>query len=115
MALPYEKGNVEGGIFCLQWLSIIFRVNFQVCSALPDGIVHYWSIDSNYDRTIDIISLKTDTKHIHYQPLLGHITGSGSTIHATQTASKLHMRGMFFNENETPPSCDKAIRGLKKM
>jgi hypothetical protein len=30
MALPYEKGNVEDGRFCLQWLSIIFRVNIQV-------------------------------------------------------------------------------------
>jgi hypothetical protein len=27
MAMPYEKGNIEGGPFCLQWISIIFRVN----------------------------------------------------------------------------------------
>jgi hypothetical protein len=27
MALPYEKGNMEGCRFCLQWLSMIFRVN----------------------------------------------------------------------------------------
>jgi hypothetical protein len=40
MALPYEKGNVEGCRFCLQGLSIIFRVNIQVWSALPDGIVN---------------------------------------------------------------------------
>jgi hypothetical protein len=32
MALPYEKGNVEGCRFCLQSLSIIFRVNIQVWS-----------------------------------------------------------------------------------
>jgi hypothetical protein len=30
MALPYEKGNVEGCRLCLQWMSIIFRVNIQV-------------------------------------------------------------------------------------
>jgi hypothetical protein len=40
MALPYEKGNLEGGIFFFQWLSIIFRVNIQVWLALPDGTVH---------------------------------------------------------------------------
>jgi hypothetical protein len=27
MAMPYEKGNVEGETFYLQWISIIFRVN----------------------------------------------------------------------------------------
>jgi len=27
MAMPYEKGQVEGGPFCLQWISIIFKVN----------------------------------------------------------------------------------------
>jgi hypothetical protein len=64
MALPYEKGNVEGCRFYLKWLSIIFRVNIQVWSALPDGTVHSWSIDLNYDQTIDILSLKTDTTHI---------------------------------------------------
>jgi hypothetical protein len=114
MALPCEKGNVEGSIFCLQWLSSIFRVNIQVWSALPDGTVHSWFIDSNYDRTIDIISLKTDTTHIHYQPLMGHTTSSGSTVHATQTTLNLHTCSMLFNENETPPSCDESIRGLNK-
>ena len=114
MALPYEKGNVEGFIFCLQWLSIIFRVNTQVWSALPDGTVHSWSIDSNYDRTIDILSLKIDMTHIHYQPFLGHIIGSGFNVHATQTASNLHTRGMLFSENETLVGCDMAIEGLNK-
>jgi hypothetical protein len=114
MALPYEKGNVEGGRFCLQWLSIIFRVNIQVWSALSDGTVHSYCIDSNYDRTIDIISLKTDTPHIHYQPLIRNTTSSGSTVHATQTASNLHKRRMLFNQNETHPSCDEAIQSLNK-
>jgi hypothetical protein len=40
MALPYEKENVEGGRFCLQWISVIFRVNIQVWSTLPDDSVH---------------------------------------------------------------------------
>jgi hypothetical protein len=114
MALPYEKGNVECGRFCLQWLSIVFRVNIQVWSALLDGVVHSCCIDSNYDQTIDIISLKTDTPHIHYQTLMRNTTSSGSTIHATQTASNLHSRHMLFNENETRPSCDEAIQSLNK-
>ena len=92
----------------------MFRVNIQVWSALADGTVHSWSIDSNYDRTIDILSLKTDTTHIHYQPLLGHITSSGFNVHTTQTASNLHTCGILFSENETPPSCDMAIQGLNK-
>jgi hypothetical protein len=114
MALPYEKRNVEGGRFCLQWFSIIFRVNFHVWSALLDGTFHSCCIDSNYDRTIDIISLKKDTPHIHYQPLMRNTTSSGSTIHATQTASNLHTHCMLFNENETHPSYDEAIQGLNK-
>jgi len=114
MALPYEKGNVEGCRFYLQWLSIIFRVNIHVWSALPDGTIHSWSIDSNYDRTINILSLKIDTTHIHYQPLLGQISGSGFNVHATQTTLNLHTRGMLFSKNEIPPSCDMAIQGLNK-
>jgi hypothetical protein len=81
---------------------------------LPDGTIHSWSIDSNYDRTIDILSLKTDTTHIHYEPLLGHIIGSWLNVHAIQTASNLHMRHMLFSENETHLNCDMAIQGLNK-
>jgi hypothetical protein len=114
MALPYEKGNMEGCRFCLQWLSMIFRVNIQVWSSLPDGTAHSWFTDSNCDRTIDILSLKIDTTHIHYEPLLGHIGSSRWTIHATQTTSNLHTCGMLFSENETPPGCDMGRQGLNK-
>jgi hypothetical protein len=114
MALPYEKGNMDGCIFCLQWLSMIFRVNIQVWFLFPDGTVHSWVTDSNYDQTIDILSLKTDTTHIHYEPLLRHIDSSGLTVHATQTTSNLHRCGMIFSENETPPSCDMGRQGLNK-
>jgi hypothetical protein len=112
MELSYEKGNVEGGIFCLQWLSIIFMVNIQVWLTLSDGTVHSYCIDSNCDRTIDIISLETYTPHIHYHPLMKNTTSSGSIVHATQTTSNLHTRRMLFNENETRPSCDEAIQSL---
>jgi hypothetical protein len=112
--LPYEKGNVEGDRFYLQWLSIIFKVNIQVWLALSDGIVHSCCIDSNYDLTTNIISLKTYMPHIHYQPLMRNTTSSGSTVHATQTTSNLHTHPMLFNENETRPSCDEAIQSLNK-
>ena len=105
---------MEGCRFYLQWLSILFRVSIQVWSPLPYAIVDSWVIDSNYDRTIDILSLKTDTTHIHYEPLLGHISSSGLTMHATQMTSNLHTRGMFFSEIETPPSCDMGRQGLNK-
>jgi hypothetical protein len=58
--------------------------------------------------------LKTNTTHIHYKPFLGHISGSVFNVHATQTTSNLHMRGMIFSENETPPGFDMAIQGLNK-
>jgi hypothetical protein len=114
MALPYEKGNVEGCRFYLQWFSIIFKVNIHVWSTLPDDTIHSWSIDSNYNRTIGILLLKTNTTHIHYHPLLGHISGSGFNVHATETASNLHTHGMLFSENETLSGCDMAIQGLNK-
>jgi hypothetical protein len=114
MALPYEEGNVEGGKFCLQWLSIIFRLNIQVWSTMSDGIVHSCCINSKYDRTIDMISLKTDTPHIHYQPLMRNTTSSGSIVQATQTTSNFHTHCMLFNENESCPSCDEAMQSLHK-
>jgi hypothetical protein len=51
---------------------------------------------------------------MHYQTLMGSAIGSGSTVHATQTASNVHTRSMLFNENENHPSCDGAIQGLNK-
>jgi hypothetical protein len=60
------------------------------------------------------MSLKTDTPHIHDQPLIRNSTNSGSTVHATQTASNMHKRHMLFSQNETHPSCDEAIQGSNK-
>jgi hypothetical protein len=114
MALPYEEGNMEGCRFNLQWLSMIFRVKIQVWSASPAGTVHSWVIDSNYDQIIHILSLKTDTTHIHYEPLLGDISSLGLSVHATQTTSNLHTRGMFFSQNESPPGCDMGKQGLNR-
>jgi hypothetical protein len=45
---------------------------------------------------------------------MGNTTGSGSTVHATQTTSNVHTRSMLFNDNETCPKCDEAIQGLNK-
>jgi hypothetical protein len=64
---------------------MIFKVNIHVRLPLPDGTVQSWVTDSNYDQTIDILSLKTDTTHIHDEPLLGHIGSLGFSVHATQT------------------------------
>jgi hypothetical protein len=114
MTLTYEEGNMEGCIFCLQWLSMVFRVKIQVWLASLAGTVHSWVIDSNYDRTILILSFKTDTSHIHYEPLLGYISSSGLSVHATQTALNLHTCGMLFSQNESPPSCDMGRQGLNK-
>jgi hypothetical protein len=112
MALPYEKGNMEGCILCLQWLSMIFRVNIQVWSPLPDVSVHSWVIDSNYNRTIGILSLKTDTTYIHYEPLLSHI--GILIVHVAQTTSNFHTCGILFSENETALGCDMGRHGLNK-
>jgi hypothetical protein len=114
MAMPYEKGNIEGGTFCLQWISIIFRVNIQVWSTLSDGTVHFYCIDSNYDQTIDIISSKTDTPHIHYQPLIRNTSSSRFIVHANQTASNLHKRRILSNHDETHPNCHQVIESLNK-
>jgi hypothetical protein len=114
MVLPYEEANMEGCRFCLQWFSMVFKVNIQVWLTLPVGTIHSWVTDSNYDRTIHIPSLKTYTTHIHYETLLGDIGSLVLSVHATQTTSNLHMRGMFFSENESPLGCDMGRQGLNK-
>jgi hypothetical protein len=114
MAMPYEKGNIEGGTFCLQWISIIFRVNIQVWSTLSDDTVRFYDIDSNYDQTIGIISSKTDTPHIHYQPLIINTSSSRFIFHANQTASNLHKCHILSNHDETHPNCHQVIESLNK-
>jgi hypothetical protein len=49
MSFPYEKGNIEGGPFYLQWVSIIFQLNIHVSSSLAKNIVNYYIVDSNSD------------------------------------------------------------------
>jgi hypothetical protein len=114
MVLSYEKGCMEGCRLCFPWFSVIFRVNIQVWLPFPYATVHSWVIDSNCDRTIDILSLKIDTTHIHYEPLLAHIGSSGLTVHATETTSNFHKRVMIFCENKSPPSCDMGKQVLNK-
>jgi hypothetical protein len=70
MAMPYHKGKIEGGPFCLQWIAIIFNVNIQVWSSHCNNIVTLYSARSNCHRTIDLLSLATDTFHVHYEPLI---------------------------------------------
>jgi hypothetical protein len=58
--------------------------------------------------------LKTNTSHIHYEPFLGDIGSSRLSVHATQTTSNMHTRGMLFSQNESPPGCDMHRQGLNK-
>jgi hypothetical protein len=95
-------------------MSMIFKVNIQVWSRFPYGTVQSWFTDSKYDQTFGILSLKTYKTHIHYEPFLRHISGSGLDVHATQTVSNLSMRDTLFSENETCIDCDMAIEGLNK-
>jgi hypothetical protein len=70
MEIPYENGKIEGGGFCLQWISFIFNVNIQVWSLYGNDVVNLYFSNSNCDRTIDVLSFETDTIHIHYEPLV---------------------------------------------
>ena len=70
MAMPYEKGQVEGGPFCLQWISVIFKVNIQLWSFVANNFVSYSSAHSRCNRLVNIMSFKTDTLHIHYHAML---------------------------------------------
>lgn len=57
MAMPYEKGAIQGTSFCFQWTSIIFNVNIQIWSFTNKTIV-------NYTHRKQIA-----TEHITYYPL----------------------------------------------
>jgi hypothetical protein len=70
MEMPYEKGKIEGGAFCLQWISFIFNVNIQVWSLHGNNIVNLYFAGSNCDKIVDVLSFETHTVHVHYEPLL---------------------------------------------
>jgi hypothetical protein len=80
MSFPYEKGNIEGGTFFLHWVSIIFEVNIQVRSFVVGSIVECYYVDSNSNKTIDIMSFEIDTSHIHYEPLATQNCNEGCTL-----------------------------------
>ena len=70
MAMTYEKGQVEGGPFCLQWISVIFKVNIQVWSFVANNFVSYSSAYLRCNHIFNIMSFRTDTLHIHYHTMI---------------------------------------------
>jgi hypothetical protein len=71
MAMPYEKGQVEGGpISVCNGYLMIFKVNIQVCSFFTNNIANFYFPNSNSDITFDVMSFETNASHIHYEPLL---------------------------------------------
>jgi hypothetical protein len=82
MSMPYEKGNIDGGPFCLQWVVIIFQVNIHVWDSLANSIANYYNAHSNYDKTIDVMSFETNTSHIHYEPLVRKNCSQECTLHS---------------------------------
>jgi hypothetical protein len=84
MAMPYHKGKIEGGPFCLQWISIIFNVNLQVWSSHCNNIVTHYSTRSSCAETMYLLSFETDTFHVHYEPLIRENPNSICTGHCCQ-------------------------------
>jgi exonuclease III len=84
MAMPYHKGKIEGGPFCLQWISIIFNVNLQVWSSHCNNIVTHYSARSSCAETVYLLSFETDTFHVHYEPLIRENRNSICTGHCSQ-------------------------------
>lgn len=70
MAMPYEQGQVEGGPFCFQWISVMFKVNIQVWSFVANNFFSYSSSYSTCNHIVNIMSFRTDTSHIHYHAMI---------------------------------------------
>ena len=85
MAMPYEKGKVEVGPFCLQWTCIIFNVNIQVWSSVTRSIVNFYSAQSNSNQIYNIIYFETNIVHIHYEPLIMENNDHMYNMHCAKT------------------------------
>ena len=92
MAMPYEKGKVESGSFCLQWTCIIFNVNIQVWPLVTRIIAYFYSTQYNSNQIYNIISFETITIHIHYEPLImqknDHIQNVNCALYKNVGAAK---------------------------
>jgi hypothetical protein len=84
MAMPYQKGKIEGWPFYLQCISIIFNVNIQVWSSHCNNIVTHYSAHSSCDETLYLFSFEIDTFHVHYKPLIRENGNSICTGHCSQ-------------------------------
>jgi len=81
MAMSYEKGQVEGGPFCLQWISVIFKVNIQVWSFVANNFVNYSSAYSRCNDIVNIFSFMTNTSHIHYHAMIQEYVHNSQQLH----------------------------------
>ncbi len=62
-----NRGSIP---FCLQWISIIFKVNIQLWPFITNISVNLYSIYSYCSKTYHIVSCKTYAFQIHYEPLV---------------------------------------------
>ena len=69
MAMPYEKGGVEGKPFFLQWAAILFEVNIQEWSSVTRSIVNYYQCNNFSSQTYNIVSFEIGAFQNHYAPL----------------------------------------------
>jgi hypothetical protein len=56
-----------------------------------NNIVNFYSIDSNCDKTVDVLSFEIDTSHIHYEPLEREIFSQECTVHCNHPTVSLNM------------------------
>jgi len=92
MAMPYEKGKLEGDLFCLHWLSFIFKENIQVWSFVAKSTIASFSSHVACHETYTILALETNTSHIHYEPIRIENYYCQSISTAVTTSSNPHTK-----------------------
>jgi hypothetical protein len=69
LALPYEKGNIEGGIFTYDWIAYIWDIEICIWSVETTTMLTRFHSMREASRIFNVIRFRTNKGHFHFEPL----------------------------------------------
>ena len=69
LALPYEKGNIEGSLFVFNWIAYIWNIEIRIWSAETTTILATFHLVEKASKIFNVIRYQTDIGNFYFEPL----------------------------------------------
>ena len=69
LALPYEKGNIEGSHFVFNWIAYIWNIEIRIWSAETTTLLATFHSVEKASKIFNVIRYQTDIGNFYFEPL----------------------------------------------